>query len=304
VGIALRGTSGRLDDFGARTMSVGPPIAITTADLPGGVVGVPYSEAVTASGGETPYSWSVASGSLPPGLTLSDGTSSATISGTSTTAGTSTFTLEVSDGTQTATKELSITVVGELAIMTTSLPGATVGTAYSQPVTASGGEAPYGWSVASGSLPPGLTLSDGTPSATISGTPTTAGTHPFTLEVTDGTQTATQELSITVAAAPSATVVESVTYTTEGGRANDQHLVVHVLVVTGGGAPVANASVTIQVFRNGGLYATRTGTTDASGAAAFKLNRYPAGCYTTVVTQVTAAGITSTPDTPANSHCK
>jgi hypothetical protein len=91
-----------------------------------------------------------------------------------------------------------------LQITTTSLPGGTVNQAYSQSVTATGGTAPYGWSVVSGSLPPGLNLSPtGTPSATISGTPTTEGTYNFTVQVTDAVAaTDTQALSIVIGSAP------------------------------------------------------------------------------------------------------
>jgi len=85
-----------------------------------------------------------------------------------------------------------------LNITTTSLPAATVGTAYSQTLSATGGTTPYTWSRSSGILPPGLTLSSG---GVLSGTPTTAGTYSFTIEVTDGASaTDTQLLSLTVSA--------------------------------------------------------------------------------------------------------
>lgn len=89
-------------------------------------------------------------------------------------------------------------------IATTSLPGGSVGQAYSQSITATNGATPYTWSIVSGSLPPGLSIStSGTPSTTISGTPTTTGTYGFTVQVTDAdTGTDTQELSISVAEAP------------------------------------------------------------------------------------------------------
>ncbi len=89
-------------------------------------------------------------------------------------------------------------------ITTTSLPGGTVGQVYSQSVTATNGITPYSWSLVSGSLPPGLALSGtGTPSTTISGTPTTVGTYAFTVQVNDaGTGTDTQPLSITVTDTP------------------------------------------------------------------------------------------------------
>ena len=120
-----------------------PPLTITTTTLPGGTVGQPYSQSVTASGGAAPYSWSVASGSLPPGLTLSPtGTPSATLSGTPTTQGTFNFTVQVTDtAAATDTQALSITIAATpaLTITTTSLPGGSVGQAYSQSVTATGG---------------------------------------------------------------------------------------------------------------------------------------------------------------------
>ncbi|NEL81423.1 MAG: hypothetical protein G3W61_34740, partial [Xanthomonas perforans] len=75
------------------------------------------------------------------------------------------------------------------------------GSAYNQVLTASGGVAPYRYSIASGTLPAGLTLaSDGT----LSGTPTTQGTSSFTIAVADaGNASATQAYSFTVSdAAP------------------------------------------------------------------------------------------------------
>ena len=84
-----------------------------------------------------------------------------------------------------------------LAITTTTLAAASVGTAYSQTLTATGGTAPYSWSVSSGALPAGLTLSSGV----ISGTPTTAGSTTFTVMVSDSSNpvlTATQSMTIQV----------------------------------------------------------------------------------------------------------
>jgi Putative Ig domain len=74
----------------------------------------------------------------------------------------------------------------------------TVGTAYRANFFADGGVQPYTWSIVSGQLPPGLTLSK-SPPIVLSGTPTTAGTFTFTVAVTDkaGTQ-ATLPSSITI----------------------------------------------------------------------------------------------------------
>jgi hypothetical protein len=85
-----------------------------------------------------------------------------------------------------------------LAVSTTSLPSAAQSAFYNQTLVVSGGAAPYSWSLISGSLPPGITLSS---SGQITGTPTTIGTSSFTTQVTDSSnpvQTATRALSITV----------------------------------------------------------------------------------------------------------
>jgi endoglucanase len=91
------------------------------------------------------------------------------------------------------------TTVTPIALTTSSLPGGTVGTGYSADLTASGGTPPYTWSVVSGQLPAGLSLSG---AGTISGTPAAAGTFAFTLQVKDsGTspQAATAAQIITIA---------------------------------------------------------------------------------------------------------
>jgi hypothetical protein len=85
-----------------------------------------------------------------------------------------------------------------LSVSTTSLPNATQSVAYTQSLAAVGGTAPYSWSLLSGTLPSGLTLSAG---GQISGTPPILGTSNFVVQVTDSSvpaQTATQALSITV----------------------------------------------------------------------------------------------------------
>jgi len=179
------------------------PVAITTASLPAGTLGVAYSQPLAATGGTAPLSWSLSAGTLPAGLSLS---SAGVISGTPTTAGTANFTVKVTDASspaQSATKALSLTVGGSvvspLKITTKSpLPAARVGVAYSKSLVAKGGTPPYSWSVLSGTLPAGLSLSS---AGVISGSPTNAGTSNFTVKVTDTSnpaQTAKRALSLVV----------------------------------------------------------------------------------------------------------
>ncbi len=178
-----------------------PALLITTTSLPNGTVGTAYSQTLAASGGATPYSWSLAVGSLPPGLSLSSATG--TISGTPTTAGAVNFTVQVTDSAgNTARQALTLTInPSSLAITTASLPAGAVGSAYSATLAATGGTPSYSWSMAAGSLPPGLSLNS--TSGAITGTPTTAGTFTFTARVTDRAQaTATRQYSLTISQPP------------------------------------------------------------------------------------------------------
>ncbi len=159
-------------------------LQINTPALPNAITQTAYSGALSATGGTTPYTWSVTSGSLPPGLNLNS--SSGAITGTPTTAGTFTFTAQAKDSSpapQTATASASVLTVDLLQITTTSLPDPQVQTSYSATLTASGGMLPYIWSISSGSLPPGLGLDSS--SGVISGVPTSTGSYAFTVEVSD-----------------------------------------------------------------------------------------------------------------------
>ncbi len=199
-------TSGRAMSCSLGAPAPPPSPTITTVSLPGGQVAVAYSQTLAASGGTPPYSWSLDSGALPPGLTLDAGTGAVT--GTPTSAGTASFTVRVTDSlAQSDTQALAIDVAlpPSPTITTVSLPGGQVAVAYSQTLAASGGTPPYSWSLDSGALPPGLTLDAGT--GAVTGAPTSAGTASFTVRVTDSlAQSDTQALAIDVAPLPSPTI--------------------------------------------------------------------------------------------------
>jgi len=187
-----------------RTFSIAV-LGITTSSLPQGITGQQYSYTFAASGGTPPYTWSTSS-ALPPGLNLNSATGE--LSGTPPAGRSSTqFTVRATDaGSGTATAIFSLQLYDELVVATSSLPDGTVGSSYSQTLTATGGDTfstQRSWSLVSGTLPPGLSLTVAT--GVISGTPTDTGSFPFTAQVKDTYPspdlTATTPLSITVNAA-------------------------------------------------------------------------------------------------------
>jgi len=179
-------------------MSVAP--TIITDSLPDGTVGIAYSQTLAATG-SAPITWSMADGSdpLPGGLTLSG---EGVISGTPTTAGTFNFTVKATNAAGSDTQAFSITITAASvapSITTDNLSDGTVGIAYSQSLAATG-SASITWSLDSGDLPGGLTLSS---SGVISGTPTTAGTFNFNVKAANGiSPDATKALSIVISAGP------------------------------------------------------------------------------------------------------
>lgn len=170
------------------TVSIGAalPLAITTTSLPQATLNSSYTGTISAQGGTGPYTFTLdaTSGPLPPGLAFSSVNNQGVISGTPTTLGTyNNIVVDVQDSASpaaTAQQTLSLTVTTQaLTITPSSLPAGTVGVAYSQTITATGGTSPYTFSLdsASNSLPPGLTFTAGSSQATISGTPTATGTY-------------------------------------------------------------------------------------------------------------------------------
>ena len=184
---------------GSSPSPVTPAPSIINTTLATGTVGTAYSQTLSATGGTSPYTWSIGSGTLPAGLILS---STGTISGIQPTCTATPITFKVTDSNSTtATKSLAVTINAALTgtavtIATSSLSNGTVGTAYSQTLVATGGTAPYTWAITSGTLPSGLTLSS---SGVIAGTPTISVDPSIIFKVTDNKGAiASQSLSIAI----------------------------------------------------------------------------------------------------------
>jgi Putative Ig domain len=260
-----------------------PPVIITTTSLSNATAGTAYSNTLTATGGTTPFSWTLSSGSLPSGITVQ---SAGSLSGTASQSGTFNISVQVADSSspkQTSSVSLTLTVVAgisvtvipttatvassgteqftalvsntsnvaviwagspgtisnsgmysapvvtanttatvtatstadptksatasvtvtpppppPLIITTTSLSTATAGAAYSNPLNATGGTAPYTWTLSSGSLPTGITLQS---AGSLSGTTSKTGQFTITVETTDSSspqQNSSVPLTLTV----------------------------------------------------------------------------------------------------------
>ncbi|MEQ1750828.1 MAG: putative Ig domain-containing protein, partial [Prosthecobacter sp.] len=159
-----------------------PAIAISPSSLPAGTATLAYSQTLAASGGTATYAWSLQSGTLPTGITLSAG---GVLSGTTTQVGGFNFVTLATDangctGTRSYTLSISCPTI---VISPASLPDATTATAYSEALSSTGGVGDSVWTLASGTLPTGLTLSS---AGVLSGTPSGApGSYSFTVRATD-----------------------------------------------------------------------------------------------------------------------
>lgn len=186
------------------------PLAISSTSVPTGTTGTAYSAALGATGGTAPYTWSLAGGTLPAGLTMS---STGAITGTPTTSGSYSFMAAVKDAASNMQSYTYSTSIAQgTSITTASVPNGTAGTAYpATTLSATGGTGgPYTWALASGTMPPGLTLAS---TGSISGTPTTAAGYTFALQAKDASNnTSTKTFSMTVTA-PTTTSTTSTTTT-------------------------------------------------------------------------------------------
>jgi hypothetical protein len=151
-----------------------------------------YSKPLELQGGNWPYRWALAGGTLPPGLQLDE--FSGTIRGTPSVAGSYEFDIQVRDAFRAmATQRFRLAVSTLLEIQTAyDLPEAAGSGIYAQSLRASGGRPPYLWNVVEGALPKDFTL-DST-SGVLSGVPATRGDHRFTVEVSDGLGTKANRL--------------------------------------------------------------------------------------------------------------
>lgn len=197
--------------------SAAAPLQITTTSpLPGATTNVLYSTTLAATGGTPPYAWSFVSGTLPPGLSVGP---TGTITGTPTTAGPYSFTVQVTDSTSPTPNSVqgtfSITVTaatGGLTFTSSTLPAGAVTVPYGADIQVTGGTPPY--TFAATGLPANFSIdatANGNAAAghVLNVAPKTAGTFTFNVTVTDSSTptplTGNATVSLTIAAMPANT---------------------------------------------------------------------------------------------------
>lgn len=184
--------------------SPGAPPEVVTKNLAGATEGDGYSATLEASGGNAPYQWSVIAGALPGGIMLNPVTGE--LSGSAAGFGDFSFVVQVKDSRNaTATQALSLHVeraIPPVQIVTTALPKGTATLRYEQQLEAAGGLGAYAWTLSSGTLPKGLTLSS---AGVIAGTPTVEGTVTVTFtaaDASDASRKASRAFTIVIGPAP------------------------------------------------------------------------------------------------------
>jgi hypothetical protein len=292
------------------TVTIASGFAISTAVLPTGIVGTPYSATIVAQGNLGAVTFAVTTGSLPAGLVLDS--TSGIISGIPTGAG-STFTITATDPpSTTAQRSFTITILPRFSITTLTLPNGAVGTPYSATIQTQNAQGTVTFEVASGSLPPGLSLNPNT--GVISGNPTLNGSRTFTIRATDALltadytgprirnvdQIAEQTYTITIGAAMSFTTAAtlpngnvttpySVTLQTQNGNppvsfaitagALPPGLTLNTStgVISGTPTAAANSSFTVRATDTTERTASRAFTIAISGPFSFSTSTLPNG---------------------------
>ncbi|WP_304297425.1 putative Ig domain-containing protein [Porphyromonas gulae] len=177
---------------------------ITTASLPEGKEGENYSFQLSAEG-TAPITWSIVSGNLPAGISLSN---EGLLSGTPNQNGTFTFTVKASNEAGNSQKQFSLVVKKKAlapTITTASLPEGKEGENYSFQLSAEG-TAPITWAIVSGNLPAGLSLSN---EGHLSGTPNQNGTFTFMVKASNQAGEDQKQLALVVKKDVSTTSVEA-----------------------------------------------------------------------------------------------
>jgi hypothetical protein len=251
------------------------PLTITATSLPDSTVGSTYNQVIATSGGSlSGYSWAVAAGALPQGLSLGASGTNGVLQGSPTLAGVFNFTLQVTDSLAGVdTQSFSLTVHPALTLAAASLVDGAVSAPYSAVINASGGTGSgYTWSLLSGALPSGVMLSGSGLTATLQGTPTQSGSFVFVVRIQDSAgNSASSQYTLTILQIPSLGIVTATLPNATEGTPYSA-----AVTSTGGAAPYTWSIVqgALPAGLNlvpGGTTATIDGIPASAGVASFTI---------------------------------
>ncbi|MGV9009922.1 putative Ig domain-containing protein [Brevundimonas sp.] len=293
INYAHNGISGTTDTFIVRdgnsppnnliqvNITITPPtssIVVAPANLPTLTAGTAFSQTLTSTGGTGPYTYSMSSGALPAGLSLSP---AGVLSGTPTQRGTYTFSVQSQDSLgAVAVKGYTGTVQNPSLSLAVNSGTANQGAAYSQALVTNGGVAPYTYQLETGSFPAGITVSS---AGIVSGTTAAAsGNYPVTLRVTDsstgpGSYFELETFTLTVVDLPSVSIAVAPASVSEDGATSLTYTVTR--------SAVSASALTVNLTTSG----TATAGTDYSGAVA----------SVTIAANATTASVVIDPTTDA-----
>lgn len=263
--VTATGQAGAPGSVAVELTVLAPAIITTQASLPTARFGEDYQADLGAGGGTAPYQY-VLAGNLPPGLSFD--TASGMLSGMPQAVGTFPLSITIADANGfTATEALDLVVAAPVISVAAEFAEAGAFVSYAGQVTASGGTAPYGFSVTEGVLPAGLSLDP--QSGAVSGTPRVVGASGFTITVTDANGfAASVPVSINVAQ------VFTVILPADLAAAREFQPYGQVLTATGGTAPYAY-TISAGALPDGLEFDAETGTISGtpqiSGSFAFTL---------------------------------
>ncbi|MEP7336974.1 MAG: putative Ig domain-containing protein, partial [Acidobacteriota bacterium] len=304
ITIRATDTCGTTTDATFTLNVVCPAITVNPASLPGGTIGVGYSQTISAVPAGV-YSFTVTSGGLPIGLSLNAGTG--VISGTPTQGGTYSFRITATSGFNcTGFRDYTVTIVCPAITLSTPLPPATAGIAYSASVAASP-EGSYIYTVVLGTLPYGLTL--GSSTGTISGLPTVAGTFNFTIRADAGNGCVGTQAYTMVVGCPTITVLPNTLPNGTVGTGYSQTLSAtpvtgsYSFAVASGSLPPGLSLITTGLLSgtptangtfNFSITATAFGTC-TSAPKSYSITIGAAGCPTITLPDIAATGTIGSP---------
>ena len=243
-------------------LSISTPPNLGTIDINKG-----YTTTLQAVGGRPPYTWTINGTTKPASVNLA---ANGTLTANSSSALTANFTVRVQDSSTPAANATQVMTLtyrnpNQLAIATSSLPQGRANSEYSHQLAATGGAAPYQWTISAGTLPAGMVFS---PTGWLTGTPTVTANTTLTFEVTDSTTVkSSRQLQLVIGSAAGNATASGKLFTDVTSSVNlPEHYIIAFEDFDNDGREdllATNAAGSVVLLRNAGAFDFRDITANA-----------------------------------------